>query len=784
MKKAFCLLLVSWLVIVTASLLSADNAGAKECADFAMRSADKAKGKPYLVENEDFIIIGNGHIAAGFSKEKLGLTALVDVAAGGRLLAAGQGPVWKVTLAKDRDKDNTISVGSLAEAEKSYELNRGKESVTLYLRWARVSSAEEENLIRAIVSVTADAGSRHLDWKIDVDCNSKDRGLWHVDFPVIDSILPMGEAEKTDLFLPQSTGLVVNNPFAENVNYEDWLRYRPASMQFSAVYGPAGGLYLATQDGSAYTKSIHYEPVKDPQTLAYYLRNIPENRGAAGINYRMPYEFAMTTFNGDWFTAGKIYREWAVKQVWCSKGPLHSRKDVPDWFKELGYWMIAWEMKGISRGKEYEEVIKPKIGPDKDQMLDDIQRISARIGVPTAVHLYGWHNNWFDSALAEYFPPRIGDEAFKKQVKAIHDMGVRVMPYINGIMWSEKVPSYKELNAEKNTIKDERGNVRKQGELGGWMCAYTDLWQNKLADISEKLVRDYNADGVYYDQVSGTAYNCFDSTHGHPVGANMFEGERELLTRCRETIRQVNPDAIMTGEMLSEVFMDCLDGLLLSLDQSKTGTVPAFQAVYHDYFILFGNFNLNYETPVKVTPMVIGESFTAGDQLGWFNTWPIFTPDHPRNMGVYWKDAEATKKVVGFTVHIAQLRYHGGRKFLVYGEMQRPLVFDNELPYLEGWWQKFKEPEVRRLPAVMNSVWKAPDGTVGLVFCNISGDEQGVEFNMNLKDYNMPEAKRYLLVQHNVDGSEKVIEKYKSRSFKKNLTIKPLTGCILEVRPE
>jgi len=784
MKKAFCLLLLCWLVIPAASLLSAEDTAAMECADLAVRSADEAKGKPYVVENEKFIIIGNGHIAAGFGKENLGLTALVDVASGGHLLAAGQGPVWKVALAKNRDKDNTISVGGTDGAERSYALNRGKEGVTLYLRWAKVPSAEEGNIIRALVRVTADAGSRYLCWKMDVDCKSSERGLWQVDFPVIDSILPMGEAEETKLFLPQSTGVVVSNPFAEDVKSENWLRYRGASMQFSCVYGPAGGLYLATQDGSAFTKSIHYKPDKASQTLSYYLRNIPENRGAAGLNYRMPYEFVMTTFEGDWFTASKIYRQWAIKQVWCSKGPLHSRKDVPAWFKELGYWMIAWEMKAISRGKEYEEVIKPKIGPDKDQMLDDIRRISSRIGVPTAVHLYGWHNNWFDSDLGEYFPPLIGKEAFKKQVKAIHDMGVRIMPYINGWMWSESVPSYKELNVERYSIKDERGNVRKQGALGDWMCAYTDLWQNKLADISEKLVRDYNADGVYYDQVSGTAYNCFDSTHGHPVGANMFEGERELLTGCRERIRQINPEAIMTGECLSEVFMDCFDGLLLSIDQSRTGTVPAFQAVYHDYFILFGNMNLNYEEPVRVTPMALGESFTAGDQLGWFNTWPIFTPDHPRNMGIYWKDPEVTKKIVDFTVQIAQLRYHAGRKFLVYGEMQRPLVFDNKLPYLEGWWQKFREPEVRRLPAVMNSVWKAPDGTLGLVFCNISDNEHTVEFNLNLKDYNTPEAKKYSLVEREADGTEKVIKEFESTSFTEKVKMPPLTGYILEVRAE
>ena len=68
----------------------------------------------------------------------------------------------------------------------------------------------------------------------------------------------------------------------------------------------------------------------------------------------------------DWYTACKIYREWATKQVWCSKGPIHARADIPEWYKKLGYCMIAWEQKAI---RTYEEKIKPKVG-EGDQTLD------------------------------------------------------------------------------------------------------------------------------------------------------------------------------------------------------------------------------------------------------------------------------------------------------------------------------------------------------------------------------------------------------------------------------
>jgi len=793
-RASFCVLL-SGIFLIFGTLLIAEEAGKEAvssnpegemCAQAAMQAAAAAEGRPYLVENEKYLVIGNDHIAACFARDTLEMAALVDVAAGGNVLASGTGPLWKMTLADD--KRQTTEIDSTFEAERTFSINKTEERVELYLSWSKISTPEENEIISARARIAAEADSPHLRWKIDVECDSEKRGLWEVDFPRIESILPPGEAEKTALLLPSSIGRVVENPFAEDKKYEN--RYpthpRSASMQFSALYGPAGGLFFGAYDGDMFVKTFYHEFSKDSKTLTYYVRNLPEDRGDIGIDYKMPYEFVMTTFDGDWFTACKIYRQWAIRQVWCSKGPLHTRKDVPQWFKELGYWMIAWEQRGIGRGKTYEEKIKPKIGEGVDQTLLDIKANAEQLGVPTAVHFYGWHARPAAEGFPDYFPPLIGEEPFKKQVKAIHDMGVRIMPYINGCIWNRSLPSYKERDVVKYVIKDEHGKPRPQGPWD-WMCYYTKFWQNEMKEISVTLVRDYNVDGIYYDQLAAESYECFDPAHGHAKGGGNYNavGIRKLLRQCREAIRKTNPEAIMTNECLCEYYMDCMDGSLLSLDQSEPGTVPAFQAVYNDYFIIFGNMVLNYKEPYKVMPMAIGESFIYGDQLGWFNIWPIFTPGHPRDeLSVYWEDEEARKNAVDFVRNIAQLRYHGGRKFLVYGEMLKPLTFKNELPQLEGWWQFGGREGLRRLPAVMNSVWKAPDGTLGLVFCNITDNAHRVEFTLDLKKYGMPDAKSYVLIERNIDGTEKVVEKYDSAFFTRDIAMPALKGYILEVRPE
>jgi len=768
MRREIFYLLIAGFIFMTLGLFAAEDAGAdkensvkkirpeaEECARFVMQAASEANGKPYCIENDRFLIIGNEYIAAAFYRDTLELAALVDVAAKGNLLAAGTGPLWRMTLADA--KRQTIEVNSPDASEKTYAMNRGKESVALFLRWSKISTSEEKEIISAQARILAEASSRHLKWRIYVDCGSEKRGLWEVDFPRIEPILPPGNADETKLLMQYGTGWVIDNPFAEDKKYESRYSNHPRSgaMQFSALYGPAGGLYLATHDGGMHIKRFYHETHKDSRTLTYYVRNLPENRGTVGVAYRMPYEFAMTSFSGDWFTACRIYREWAIKQIWCSKGPIYSRGDIPRWYKELGYWMLAWEQKGIRGGLTYEEKIKPKVGERVDQSLRDIRSISEQLDVPVAVHFYGWH----------------------------------VIPYTCVSMWDESHPSYKEENVSECVARDSHGAPQswKIGEIMfHYVCPYTKFFRERMVRIPEKLVRDYDVDGVYYDILAGTCPECFNPEHGHAVGGGNYwvEGNRAFLKKSRLAITKINPETILTSEDPSEVYIDCFDSMLLSLSQEKSGTVPAFQAVYHDYCILFGNMNLTIKSILSSMPMSVGESFIAGDQLGWFNVWALFNPGHPRDeLSELWENEALRKKYVDFIVHIARLRYHAGLKFLAYGEMLRPLEFENKVPYREGYWMRF-ESEVRRLPAVMNSVWKAPDGTLGLVFCNISDNEHTVEFKLNLKDYNMPEAESYLLVQHNIDGSKKVIEKYKSRSFKKSLTIKPLTGCILEVRPE
>ena len=215
------------------------------------------------------------------------------------------------------------------------------------------------------------------------------------------------------------------------------------------------------------------------------------------------------------------------------------------------------------------------------------------------------------------------------------------------------------------------------------------------------------------------------------------------------------------------------------------GATPAFQAVYHDYIILFGNAGLNAEGTFKSLPMLVGESLVNGDQLGWFNIWAMFFENHPRReeLGIFWEDEARRKRWVDFVVRIARLRHNAGYKFLVLGEMLKPLTIETPLPIIEGSWG---DPArgLRRMPAVVHSVWKAPDSALGLVFCNISSQEHEVKYKLDVTHYGLPEGRKYTVAMHGIDGSKNALERYDSALFERTERVPPLSSLILEVRAE
>lgn len=96
-----------------------------------------------------------------------------------------------------------------------------------------------------------------------------------------------------------------------------------------------------------------HDPKGDTKTLESY---ITENNGAFRLSYTPPgssegnmlyetvFPITIKPFEGDWYDAANIYREWALPNAdWTKKGRLAERTNIPQWTYDITTWFMDVE---------------------------------------------------------------------------------------------------------------------------------------------------------------------------------------------------------------------------------------------------------------------------------------------------------------------------------------------------------------------------------------------------------------------------------------------------------
>ncbi len=652
------------------------------------------------------------------------LRSVVDIAMGTEFIPqAGEGmSLWELEMLRNPERK---LVRLQAQPGAKFEVARDDGGATVYrLDWSNLDLPDEPDVIDVNVTVIVPSEKQSFSyWYINVTNRSKIFGVWHVKFPRLERLGPVGKPEE-DLFLdPQTQGRLTPNPYVnlpagQSVHYPGY-----ASFQMCAFYNPeSAGLYYAAYDGNGYYKRFNFEPGEEGKSLDFYLEHSPENQGLPGTGYISPFPVVIGTFRGDWFTAAKIYRQWAEKQVWCSGGKFEKRGDIPDWYKKLAVWEFI-------TANSYGQMHAYR------QML----------GVPWADH---WNYIWKDPSQGDHnspdlFPPRGGEEQMRTETAKLTEAGIYTVPYFLASALDVKSPQYTEWNMEKYLV---RGGEARYA-LGNpdtpyiwiyptaqfaWPCPYLDAWPDRAVEIIRHIM-ELGVTGIYLDTTTGNAYQCFSREHGHPSGGGNYwtQGSRRYLKRIRETVKSVNPLGIMTGENPCEIYVDLMDGFLLYVSHFPTH-VPAFQAIYGDYIGTYGQF---LSSPAKIGEdypfmLPMGICFINGDQFGC----TARTDYTMQQQGA--KDMAWLRRLAYFRVKVVN-RYVG------LGEMLRAPKIENTLPQVSGWWWAWPEkpPWITRTvtrPAVIHSAWRASDGSVGIVFLNISEEPQQITFSIEGYQYGFP----------------------------------------------
>jgi len=642
-------------------------------ADVEIRGAVQAgvvMGHPFLA---------NGHAAFLWSKgaDGSGLMSIFDRKSGREILKArpSEATLWEIAVKQARGGKTYTNVGARCTVTREATDEEGR----LEFRWSGDVDVE--------LSAHLAAGDALLRCRLSADTESDTAGLVTVTFPLIAGVAPLTEGARGDSIL-ETWGLGWQKPSPLVTGKVSSTNY-PRGMQFTALLGDARGIYFAEEDGDANRKEITWTPDANTQTLTFSISHPVLNWGAEKPvrEYESPGDVVCGPFQGDWYDAARIYRKWALTAPWCAKGPIYEREDYPQWLAKAPYWTIGY--------------------PGSEEGVQRELEKHAFYEIPTMVsHTYDYYFPAHqDDRYPEHWPPKLGSEGFKNAVRQLQAKGIRIVPYVNGWVWDEDTESFRTKDAKnKGALWGPDGGLYTMTSYGGGqrltgMCPASKLWRDEMLFMVQELVGRYGVDGVYFDFLSIHTSDCYNKDHGHAIcGGNFWtKAVHELYEECRALAKELNPEAMITGEDIAEYCIDVHDTFLC---MGKTGTnAPLFPAVYHGYANVFGG------EQNKMSFVVLGRWWLLGAQNGWRGPEHGMTGRPPYE---HWAPAGQYYK------RLLKCRWEFATPYLGYGEMLRPPRIEGELPTITE--QAGYGPFT--VKTIEGSAWKAPDGSVGVFFLN------------------------------------------------------------------
>lgn len=723
--------------------------------------------------NGDTAVLANQYISLSFTRAAgWQLSSLKNLITGYEHIAqqASPGPLWRlqalveyyrkidvVRIWENDVQQEKVDYDSTAPAELESSGRYSGHSGILLLRWAGVSIADEVGAVDVEVEISLNPEQPYAEWTLRVTSHSSRVGMERVEFPVIGPLAALSSAE---LAVPNGWGQLIPNP-SQSKGYHGHFPCGTCDMQAANLCDSGSGLYLAAHDPRGADKEIVFSALPEQNALSYHLVTHPSGMGTVGLgqDYALPYAAATGAFAGNWLAGAKLYRSWLPNAIWWPKQPIAERTDTPQWVKETALWLQS--------------------GGSAEQAVPRARAFTQFFDVPAATHWYSWHMIPFDDHYPEYFPAKPG---FAEGVKSMREMGIKVMPYINGRLWDPRNDSWREEKAASACAKDSHGlkyvEVYASKVALAVMCPTTALWQQKIASTVQRLISEYGVNAVYIDQISAApAKLCYDTGHPHAPGGGDFwvRGYRELLTRTREMAKAADPDAMLTTEDAAEPFADLLDAFLMC-NSTRDQLIPFYPAVYSGRSLTFGRYIFKEDmADISAFATKTGQLFVFGAQLGWLSA-EILEPAYERQ-AVYLRT-------------LARIRY-AATEYLALGEL---LGFPEITPApntLHTCWNMMNPAHEFRieplipisLPQVIGSVWRANNGSIGVVLTNMGETACSFSWGLGAGDFRLQGTVKVKKLE---DGCNEDLPGLPADRFSISTQLAPYSAClyVLETRQE
>lgn len=500
--------------------------------------------------------------------------------------------------------------------------------------------------------------------------------------------------------------------------------HRIESMQFGAIIRPHGdSLYYDYRDENWNLKHVRHalDANRIMTVSACYLNPLDETPAPEGC---VPYECSVQFYQGDWFEAAQIYKNWGTKQHWVTNRPeKNPLADIDMWIWNRG-------------------LVKDVI-PPVERLHKDCP--NAKL----ALDWYWWHSNPYDSNYPFFWPPREGEETFKQAVKRLTDQNIYSQVYINGVCWDMDADTWNQGGNEGVTIqlngtpRAYAFNKFNEHRLA-WMCGEAPKHHDQMAQLVRKL-HDTGLTGQYMDMIGCATYDpCFNPSHNHKKGGGHYvrDGFRNMVQR----IKNENPDYPLTTETGNECYMDLFDGGIICssasserMNMKTREMLPLFTAVYHGSFAVFGN----YALPDSIPPW--DPKWPDKDRWKVEQPWHKLFPDQffvEMARPLIWgaqpmvcslrhniADDPEFAEIYQFILKTANF-YHDHKDFLFYGDMLSPDGFSCQEKSVDFFIRMIftKDSAVnsvtKTLPCILHSCWKNKNGESALILANITDQEQ------------------------------------------------------------
>ena len=619
-------------------------------------------------------------------------------------------PLFKIELMSEHSEFRTITSAEAKKVDITRSGDEKEQTVTIDCKEIGEPSLD------ARVTIRCPKNESLTYWNLELD-NHTESWIANIQFPVIQVPFDGSREEPGHILWSFGDGALIG-PIEPSMSVGPWgakgrntpeaFRYNNypgqwTSTQLMAYYNANGGLYVACDDPTGLPKFIG--PLLEDEGVTLGLGHYPGTRGG---KTKLPYNVVLGTFQGDWYRAAEVYREWSSQQPFCAH-KLSERKDYPKWITEPAVG-ITFPMRG--QGDWDPPAANPEYTPATNA-LPYLDKLAAELESPLMPIIFNWENAgpWVQP---DAFPPVGGKAAMQEFMAKAKEKGWHPVLYGDGLCWVtwQKNTKYDGMSYFHSHEGADAVVRRWDGTMYEWVwdwrknymaCVGTEKGRQMVLGMTRGMA-ELGADVVQqFDQGPGPIA-CYAASHGHPPvpGPWMTEAFKNLVQADREIAKAKNPMVAMSCEGAPpEAFLQDFQ-----IWDARPWKCPLYSFLYHEYCNGHEGFYTNRVDDEAlrlsvaraiVTGYIV--NFTLRDkgqiEYDWDQLWTRAIPDQPSIL-------DWAKRATHFRGVIA-------RDYLVFGRMLRPWRVTNIREHDLGWGME---------PVVQSATWQAPDGRIGVVLAN------------------------------------------------------------------